>query len=101
MCSTDQPTSMTALRAKLQQYLQEELIPLEQRLGLGYEDRFARELIRSVWRRCRALGFYGVHLPRELGGQGISLADLCLLKDDVAASGAILFPHVLGDWGGP
>lgn len=101
MSSTDQASSITALRAKLQQYLQEELIPLEQRLGLGYEDRFARELIRSVWRRCRALGLYGVHLPRELGGQGISLADLCLLKDDVAASGAILFPHVLGDWGGP
>jgi alkylation response protein AidB-like acyl-CoA dehydrogenase len=101
MPTTDKPSSITELRAKLQQYLQEELIPLEQRLGLGYEDRFARELIRSVWRRCRQLGWYGVHLPRELGGQGISLADLCLLKDDVAASGAILFPHVLGDWGGP
>jgi alkylation response protein AidB-like acyl-CoA dehydrogenase len=101
MPTTDKPSSITELRGKLQQYLQEELIPLEQRLGLGYEDRFARELIRSVWRRCRQLGWYGVHLPRELGGQGISLADLCLLKDDVAASGAILFPHVLGDWGGP
>lgn len=94
-------SSIADIRAALQQYLQEELIPLEQRLGLGYEDRFARELIRSVWRRCRQLGFYGIHLPRELGGRGISYQELCLLKDDVAASGAILFPHVLGDWGGP
>jgi alkylation response protein AidB-like acyl-CoA dehydrogenase len=99
---TLQPTPAIAdIRAALQRYLQEELIPMEKRLGLGYEDRFPRELIRSVWRRCRQLGFYGIHLPVELGGKGVSYADLCLLKDDVAASGAILFPHVLGDWGGP
>lgn len=100
--SNPQPSPAIAdIRSALQHYLHEELIPLEQRLGLGYEDRFPRELIRSVWRRCRQLGFYGIHLPVELGGKGISYADLCLLKDDVAASGAILFPHVLGDWGGP
>ena len=95
------PDALAGIRTALQQYLQEELIPLERRLGLGYEDRFPRELIRSVWRRCRQLGFYGIHLPVELGGKGLSYADLCRLKDDVAASGAILFPHVLGDWGGP
>jgi alkylation response protein AidB-like acyl-CoA dehydrogenase len=97
----DATTSIEEIRAALRQYLQEELIPLERRLGLGYEDRYPRELIRSIWRRCRTLGFYGIHLPRELGGRGIPLVDLCRLKDDVAASGAILFPHVLGDWGGP
>ncbi|MDE2604558.1 MAG: acyl-CoA dehydrogenase family protein [Burkholderiales bacterium] len=95
------PSSIDTLREALGRYLQEELVPLERQLGLGYEDRFPRELIRSVWRRCRELGFYGIHLPEALGGRGIPLTDLCLLKDDVAASGAILFPHVLGDWGGP
>ncbi|CAB3818445.1 Caffeyl-CoA reductase-Etf complex subunit CarC [Achromobacter anxifer] len=93
--------TLAGLRGRLQQYLQDELIPLEQSLGLGYEDKFARDLVQSVWKRCRELGFYGAQLPRELGGQGLSYRDLCLLKDDVAASGAILFPHVLGDWGGP
>lgn len=92
---------ISGIRSALHRYLQEELIPLERSLGLGYEDQFPRELIRSVWRRCRELGFYGIHLPPALGGRGISYAELCLLKDDVAASGAILFPHVLGDWGGP
>jgi alkylation response protein AidB-like acyl-CoA dehydrogenase len=92
---------IASVRARLDEYLKNELIPFERERGLGYEDRFSKELVRSVWQRCRELGFYGIHLPPELGGQGISLADLCLLKDDVAASGAILFPHVLGDWGGP
>ncbi|OWT72873.1 MULTISPECIES: acyl-CoA dehydrogenase family protein [unclassified Achromobacter] len=89
------------LRETLQRYLQEELIPMEKDQGLGYEDKFSRELVRSVWRRAHALGLYGPQLPPELGGQGLSYRALCVLKDDVAASGAILFPHVLGDWGGP
>lgn len=92
---------LRSLRDTLQRYLHEELIPMEKSQGLGYEDKFPRELVRSVWRRARALGLYGPQLPTELGGQGLSLRSLCVLKDDVAASGAILFPHVLGDWGGP
>lgn len=99
--ATHHAASLAPLRAELARYLNEELIPLERSLGLGYEDRFPRELIRSVWKRCRELGFYGLQLPPALGGRGLPLADLCVLKDDVAASGAILFPHVLGDWGGP
>ena len=92
---------LSALREKLNAYLTEELIPFEKREGLGYEDRFSKELVRGIWRRSRELGFYGLQLPPELGGKGLSVSDLCVLKDDVAASGAILFPHVLGDWGGP
>ena len=92
---------IASVRARLAEYLNNELIPFERERGLGYEDRFPKELVRSVWQRCRELGFYGIHLPPALGGPGVSLSDLCLLKDDVAASGTILFPHVLGDWGGP
>ena len=90
-----------SLRARLNDYLQAELLPLERQLGLGYEDRFERSTIHAIWQRCRELGFYGAQLPRDLGGRGLSIEQHCLLKDDAAASGAILFPHVLGDWGGP
>lgn len=101
MTSLHTPENFAALRERLDQYLKNELIPFEREQGLGYEDRFAKPLVRSVWKRCRELGFYGIHLPRELGGHALPLTQLCQLKDDVAASGAILFPHVLGDWGGP
>ena len=57
--------------------------------------------MRALWQRSRELGLYGPQLPQSLGGAGLSVSQLCLLKDDVAASGAVLFPHVLGDWGGP
>ena len=92
---------ISEIREKLRHYLTDELIPFEKAEGFTYEERFSKETVRRIWQRCRELGFYGIHLPVELGGKKLKLADLCLLKDDVAASGAILFPHVLGDWGGP
>jgi len=98
-----QPTRQPihTIRAALAAYLKDELLPWERSLELTPEDKFDRSLIRTLWRRCRELGFYGIQLPPALGGQGLPLAELCLLKDDLAASGAILFPHVLGDWSGP
>lgn len=89
------------LRSRLNDYLKSELVPLEKSLGVGYEDQFERSLIRSIWQRCRELGFYGAQLPIGLGGLGLTIEQHCLLKEDAAASGAVLFPHVLGDWGGP
>lgn len=99
--TTNISETFESLRLRLNGYLESELLPLEKRLGLSYEDRFDRSLIHSVWQRCRELGFYGAQLTTELGGRGLSIEQHCLLKDDAAASGTILFPHVLGDWGGP
>lgn len=94
-------TPLSTLRARLSDYLYNELIPHEQSAGYGFEDRFSKDQVRRVWQRSRELGLYGLQLPPDLGGAGLSVSDMCVLKDDAAASGAILFPHVLGDWGGP
>jgi alkylation response protein AidB-like acyl-CoA dehydrogenase len=94
-------TQLQTIRERLKQYIVEELIPYERAQGCTYEDKFSKETVRAVWQRCRELGFYGLQAPPALGGQGLGVQDLCVLKDDVAASGAILFPHILGDWGGP
>ena len=91
----------TEVRQRLAAYLHEELIPFEKKNGIGYEDQLPKDLVRSLWKRSRELNLYGLQLPRDLGGRAMSVSELCVLKDDVAASGAILFPHVLGDWGGP
>jgi alkylation response protein AidB-like acyl-CoA dehydrogenase len=97
----DVTPDLQAIRDRLAHYLHDELIPQEQAAGYGYEDRFDKDTVRAIWQRSRALGLYGLHLPTTLGGAALSTADMCVLKDDAAASGAILFPHVLGDWGGP
>lgn len=88
-------------RAAVQRYIDEELRPLERELGLGAEDAWPREVLRGVWRRSSELGLYAACLPVELGGRGLNIAEQCALKADLAASGAVLAPHVLGDLGGP
>lgn len=88
-------------RAAVQRFIDEELRPLERELGLGTEDPWPREVLRKVWRRSSELGLYAACLPVELGGKGLNIAEQCALKADLAASGAVLAPHVLGDLGGP
>ncbi|MDR3381195.1 acyl-CoA dehydrogenase family protein [Cupriavidus basilensis] len=88
-------------RASIQRYIHEELLPLERELGLGSEDAWPRDVLRGVWRRSSELGLYAACLPVELGGKGLNIAEQCALKADLAASAAVLAPHVLGDLGGP
>lgn len=93
--------ALTELRAGIKAYVLQELIPLERELGLGSEDAWPRGTLRSVWQRSSELGFYSASLPVALGGKGLSILEQCALKADLAASGAALAPHVLGDLGGP
>jgi len=88
-------------RAAVARFIDDELRPLEQEIGLGTEDPWPREVLRKVWRRSSELGLYAACLPVELGGKGLNIQEQCALKADLAASGAVLAPHVLGDLGGP
>ncbi|CAG2142326.1 Caffeyl-CoA reductase-Etf complex subunit CarC [Cupriavidus yeoncheonensis] len=88
-------------RAAIRRFVENELLPIERELNLGAEDPWPREVLRKVWRRSSELGLYAACLPVELGGKGLNIAEQCALKADLAASGAVLAPHVLGDLGGP
>ena len=94
-------SNLKDIRSKMKKYVTEELIPLEKVEGLTPESRFSKSLLQSVWKRSRELGFYGIHLPEDLGGKDLSLVDLCLLKEDLALTDSVLFLHVLGEMGGP
>lgn len=89
------------IRVKLREFIATEVIAVEREAGLTFDSRLRRDLLERVWQLSRARGFYGIHLPAEFGGLDLSTHDLCLLKQDAAASGALLFGHVLGDMGGP
>lgn len=88
-------------RAAVARFIEDELRPLERDLGLRTEDPWPRDVLRNVWRRSSELGLYAACLPAELGGKGLNIQEQCALKADLAASGAVLAPHVLGDLGGP
>ncbi|MPZ62843.1 MAG: acyl-CoA dehydrogenase [Propionibacteriales bacterium] len=94
-------SSVQPLVSKLRDYLSGELADFEHRLGLGSESVFDRATLQKVWKRSRELGFYGVHLSPEYGGLGLSSTELAALKEEVGASGRVLYHCVLGDMGGP
>jgi alkylation response protein AidB-like acyl-CoA dehydrogenase len=87
--------------AKLREFIQNELLPYENEHQLNAEDDIPMEAINWVRKRSRELGFYGINLPKEFGGQDISLKGLCLFKEELARSGAVLWGQVLGEIGGP
>ncbi|MFE7224540.1 acyl-CoA dehydrogenase family protein [Nocardioides sp. NPDC057577] len=92
---------LDSLVNRLRDYLDGELADYERDLGLGPETPLERSMLEPVWQRSRELGFYGIHLPESLGGQGLSLTELAALKEEIGASGRQLATSVLGDMGGP
>ncbi|MFE1198552.1 acyl-CoA dehydrogenase family protein [Streptomyces olivaceoviridis] len=99
--SYDDNPRLQDLVVRLRAYLREELIPFERERGVTAESPLDRPTLEHVWKRSRELGFYGVSLPPELGGQGLSFQELCAVKEELTASGAALSHSVLGDMGGP
>ncbi|MDV2685587.1 acyl-CoA dehydrogenase family protein [Alkalihalophilus lindianensis] len=92
---------LSVLRNKLQAFIENELLPYEQENQLNAEEDIPMEAIEWVRKRSRELGFYGINLPKEYGGQDISLKGLCYFKEDLARSGAVLWGQVIGEIGGP
>ncbi|MFG3155273.1 acyl-CoA dehydrogenase family protein [Streptomyces sp. NPDC048219] len=92
---------LAGLVTRLRTYLDGELAQYEQDNGITRTSRLTRADLEPVWKRCRELGFYGIHLPEEYGGQALTYTELAVLKEEVAASGRVLGHSVLGDMGGP
>ncbi|WP_395570551.1 acyl-CoA dehydrogenase family protein [Streptomyces sp. BK79] len=96
----DEPR-LAGLVDRLRAYLDGELARYELDNGITHTSRLTRADLEPVWKRCRELGFYGIHLPEEYGGQALTYTELAVLKEEVAASGRVLGHSVLGDMGGP
>jgi alkylation response protein AidB-like acyl-CoA dehydrogenase len=89
------------LIAALNGFLHGELADLAREHGINHENSPSRALLRQVWQRSRALGFYGMSLPKAMGGEELSILDQVLIKEAIYASGSPFAPHVLGELSGP
>lgn len=87
--------------ARIAAFVREELHPLAARHGVTHEQGADRALLQQVWQRSRELGFYGMTLPKALGGAGFDLVDHVLIKEAIYASGTPFAPHILGELSGP
>ena len=88
------------LRNKMVDFIQNELLPYEREHQIDSEKDIPREAVDWVRKKSIQFGFHGINLPKELGGQEISLKALCTLKEELIRSGSALWGFVLGDNGG-
>ncbi len=95
--------SLEALRfiERVQDFIENDITPFALEHGITYESGAPRELLKQVWERSRTRGFYGVTLPKELGGAGFNIRDLVLIKEAIYATGTVLAPHIMGELSGP
>ncbi|MBK5408879.1 acyl-CoA dehydrogenase family protein [Pseudomonas sp. TH34] len=82
-------------------FIRDEIIPLEKKEQLQWGEAYPKAILADVWKRSCELGFYNVMLPEPLGGAGLSVVDLCAVKESAILTSSMLAPHVLGELSGP
>jgi len=86
---------------RVRDFLHGELAELARMHGIDHEHGADRTLLQQVWHRAYTSGFYGMTLPEEMGGPGLSMLDHVLIKEAIYASGSPFAPHVFGELSGP
>ncbi len=98
------PEELRTLRDSLRRFLQREIIPLEEsyRQGKILPDTVPFEEHLKVRRRSREVGFYGIAMPEEVGGGGISNVGMALLNEELGVQPVdIFYSCIFGGAGGP
>ncbi len=67
------------LRESARRFAAEEVLPAADRL-----DPERREIPDELIARLAELGFFGIVIPRELGGMGLGVVDYCLVSEELA-----------------
>jgi len=100
------PEELIELRATLRQFIEREVLPIEDAHRTEIQETGTFETIKEevlkVRKRSAELGFYAIHMPEEVGGGGLSYLGQVLLHEAGARSGSILaqveavFPVISG-----
>jgi alkylation response protein AidB-like acyl-CoA dehydrogenase len=69
---------------QVRQFLQEEILPLEKNFPHDWEN--IAHALEAKREKIRALGLWGLHLPQDLGGMGLTLCEFGQLSEVLATS---------------
>jgi acyl-CoA dehydrogenase len=86
----------------LKKFLKAEVLPLEEKyrdvLDGGRFSKAAMEIGAGIRKKAVEAGFYTAHMPKELGGGGLSNVAVTAMRETIAMSGSqILAVFVIGD----
>ena len=100
MISTD-TQELKLIQNTLRRFMTEEVIPLQLDHGLDADQAPPKELRQRVRMRSKELGLYGIDMPADVGGGGVSFSDRCALEMELHSHDTVFFDDVLGGPGGP
>lgn len=82
-------------------WVQEELIPLETKNGITMDASLPADIAKYVRTKSAELGFYGHHMPEEVGGGGLSMLDSVMLREACGKTGSVLASVAIAGPEGP
>ncbi|OGP82965.1 MAG: hypothetical protein A2Y95_10010 [Deltaproteobacteria bacterium RBG_13_65_10] len=89
------------MQETLRRFITEEMVPLQEKHKLNRDVPPPAELRMKMRKRSAELGFYGIHMPEEVGGGGISTVDRMLLNEEASKHDNVFNQEVFGGAGGP
>jgi acyl-CoA dehydrogenase len=88
------PEELVELRTSLKQFIEREIRPVEEQYRQEIQETgtFAsvKEEALKLRKRSAEVGFYGIHMPEEVGGGGLSYLGQVLLHEESAKTGLVL-----------
>ena len=82
--SFEVPEHIKPLRARVRQFIEERIYPLEAELDAGGDG--ARVVLRRLMDEAKAAGLWALGHPREIGGQGLPFLDYVYVNEVVGRS---------------
>lgn len=88
------PSELIELRQSVRDFIDREIRPVEEKYAQELRETgtiATAEDLRRVFRKKSAeIGFYGMHMPEEVGGMGLSYLGQVLVEEEVYKSGVFL-----------
>ena len=96
------PAELDEVRASFLAFIDREVRPVEERFRAELqEDRWTdemRDAAGALRKKSAEIGYYGAHLPEEVGGWGLSTLGYTLLVEAGSATGLRFTTAVLMRW---
>ncbi|MFP5225476.1 MAG: acyl-CoA dehydrogenase family protein, partial [Actinomycetota bacterium] len=88
------PSELLELRQSVRDFIDREIRPVEEEHAQELRETgtiaSAEELRRRFRKKSAEIGFYGMHMPEEVGGMGLSYLGQVLVEEEVYRSGVLL-----------
>lgn len=76
-------------------FIRKELLPLED--GVEETGRLSEETARTIFEKSRSLGLYGMNIPTEFGGGGLSALEMMMVEEQFGQTTDILIRRAFGN----